>query len=408
MGVEEKINSAEDTFKFLEENKVTFVNFWFPDILGQLKSFSVHINEMKSALEEGMGFDGSSIDGFVRIEESDLVARPIPSTLKLVPYQPQNSDKVASVFCGIYNPDGSRFEGDSLFVLERQLDRMNDLGFDHFYVGPELEFFLLKNKEPVKKPEQMSERLLDSGGYFGVADDAGVSVRRDIILACSKMGIQVEYSHHEVAPSQHEIDLRFKDALEMAMDVMAYRKLTKVIAEQHGVYLTFMPKPIYGENGSGMHVHQSLFAGEKNAFFDSKDKYNLSKIAKHYIAGILKHASEITAITNQWVNSYQRLVPGYEAPTELSWARGNRSTAVRIPMYKPGKEEATRIFKKAASKGGKANKGKTILTKEKIDFYKSKILQAKPETYGWISRAQKSLGLSHTQVRRIYNKYLRD
>lgn len=335
----QKVLTNEDVLENLKENNVTFVNIWFPDVLGVLKSFSIHVNEVQGALEEGMGFDGSSIEGFVRIEESDLVAKPIASTFRLLPYRPQEENKVGSMFCEIYNPDGSRFVGDSLYVLEKQLDRMNSLGFDHFYVGPELEFFLLEDS----KSGNVQNKLLDKGGYFGVADDAGVEVRREIILACTSMGIEVEYSHHEVAHSQHEIDLRYTDALTMAMDAMAYRKLAKEIARQNNCYATFMPKPIFAMNGSGMHVHQSLFKGNENAFFDPKDEYHLSTVAKQYIAGILKHAPEIAAVTNQWVNSYQRLIPGYEAPTELSWAQRNRSTAVRIPMYKPGKEVATRV-----------------------------------------------------------------
>ena len=334
-----KYETKDDVIEFLDKNNVTFINLWFPDILGQLKRFSINKKEMKEALEEGMGFDGSSIEGFVRIEESDLIAKPIPSTLTLLPYRPQEEDAVAGMFCEIYYPDGTRFDGDSFFVLEKQLDRMKRLGFDHFYVGPELEFFLLKDNLPV----DVSEKLLDHCGYFGVADDAGVHIRRDIILAVTKMGIDIEYSHHEVAPSQHEIDLNYKDALDMAMSATLYRRVTKEIAKKHDVYATFMPKPVFGENGSGMHVHQSLFKEGKNAFYDKEDKYHLSDIAKHYIAGILKHAPEFTAVTNQWVNSYQRIVPGYEAPTELSWARRNRSTSIRVPMYKPGKEKATRI-----------------------------------------------------------------
>ncbi len=339
MSSSEVIQTNEDVFEYLKDHEITFINLWFTDVLGQLKSFNIRESEIEGALNEGMGFDGSSIEGFVRIEESDLVVKPIPSTLKSLPYRPQDEDRVAGMFCEIRNPDGSRFEADSFLVLERQLERMKKLGFDHYYVGPELEFFLFKDN----RPGDMSGKILDHGNYFGVADDAGVNVRREIILACSKAGIQVEYSHHEVAPSQHEIDLRYGDALEMARNITFYRKLAKEIAKQHDSYLTFMPKPIYGENGNGMHVHQSLFKGEHNAFFDPDDEHHLSKISKHYIAGILRHAPEIAAITNQWVNSYQRLVPGYEAPTELSWARRNRSCAVRVPMYKPGKENATRI-----------------------------------------------------------------
>lgn len=330
-----EIQTEEDVLKAAEQQDVTFINLWFPDVLGQLKSFNIHRDELETALYEGMGFDGSSIEGFMRIEESDLIARPDPNTYRELPYRPRDGNRVASMFCKIYKPNGRRFEGDSLWALERQQKRAEKLGFDHCYMGPELEFFLVESKDV--------PNLLDGGGYFGVADDAGRDVRREIILNCQEMGIRVEYSHHEVAPSQHEIDLRYKDALEMAMDAMTYRVVVKEIAGQQGFHATFMPKPVYGENGSGMHVHQSLFRGDKNSFFDKRGKFNLSRVAQHYIAGILRHAPEMAAVTNQWVNSYQRLVPGYEAPTELSWARRNRSTAVRVPMYKPKKEQATRV-----------------------------------------------------------------
>lgn len=246
MSSSEVIQTKEDVVKFLKDHRDSFVNLWFTDVLGQLKSFNIWESEVECALVEGMGIDGSSIEGFARIEESDLVVKPIPSTIRLLPYRPQDENRVAAMFCEIFHPDGSRFEGDSLLVLERQLERMKKLGFDHYYVGPELEFFLFTDN----RPGDMSEKILDRGNYFGVADDAGVNIRREIILACSQAGIQLEYSHHEVAPSQHEIDLRYRDALEMAMSATFYRKLAKEIAQQHDAYLTFMPKPIYSENGN--------------------------------------------------------------------------------------------------------------------------------------------------------------
>ena len=331
--------TAETAVKFLEQNRVSFVNLWFPDVLGRLNSMSINIDDVAEALEMGVGFDGSSIEGFVRIEESDLVAKPIPSTVRLLAYRPKEEHAVAVMICEIYNPDGSRFLGDSLYALERQLTRMGQLGFDQFYVGPELEFFLLTDK----RPGEVADKLLDNGRYFGLADDAGKEVRRDIVLACRNMRIRYELSHHEVAASQHEIDLRYDDAYEMSFQSMIYRHLVKEIAQQHGVYATFMPKPVFGINGNGMHVHQSLFRDDKNAFFDETDEYGLSQVAKRYVAGILQHAPEFVAVTNQWVNSYQRLVPGYEAPTELSWARRNRSTAVRVPNYQRGNERSVRI-----------------------------------------------------------------
>jgi glutamine synthetase len=239
------------------------------------------------------------------------------------------------MFCDILRPGGEPFEGDPRFVLKRNLARAAEMGYT-YYVGPELEFFYFKSAE--------SPEPLDQGGYFDlIPPDVASDLRRDTVLILDEMGIEVEYSHHEVAPSQHEIDLRYTDALTMADNVMTYRVVVKQVAQKHGVYATFMPKPIFGVNGSGMHVHQSLFKGERNAFFDKKGEYNLSKIAKYYLAGLLKHGPEITAVTSQWVNSYKRLVPGYEAPVYLSWARRNRSDLIRIPEYQPGRENATRV-----------------------------------------------------------------
>lgn len=326
--------TQKDVWKIVKERDVKFIRLWFTDILGQLKSFAITDDELEGAFNEGMGFDGSSIKGFARIDESDMLAWPDPVTFQLVPWRPKEK-AVARMFCDILNPDGSPYEGDPRYVLKRNLERLKEMGYI-FYVGPELEYFYFKSD---KNPE-----TLDEGGYFDLTTlDAAGDMRRETVLTLDAMGIKVEYSHHEVAPSQHEIDLRFEDALTMADHVMTYRIVVKEIANQYGVYATFMPKPIFGVNGSGMHTHQSLFKGDRNAFFDAGDQYHLSEIAKGYIAGVLNHSREITAITNQWVNSYKRLVPGYEAPVYLAWARRNRSTLVRVPMYKPGKEKATRI-----------------------------------------------------------------
>jgi glutamine synthetase len=240
------------------------------------------------------------------------------------------------MFADIYEPDGTPYKGDPRWALKRTLKKAQDLGYT-FYVGPELEYFYFKSSEGVPQ-------FLDKGGYFDLTPlDVATELRRETILTLEAMGIHVEYSHHEVAPSQHEIDLRYTDALTMADNAMTYRLVVKEIALKHGVYATFMPKPVFGQNGSGMHTHQSLFKGNKNAFFDPKDEFHLSKTAKSYMAGVLKHSKEITSITSQWVNSYKRLVPGYEAPVYISWARRNRSALVRVPMYKPGKEKATRM-----------------------------------------------------------------
>lgn len=326
--------TREDVLKIVKEKNVSFVQYWFTDVLGMLKSFAVTPTELDVGMSEGMGFDGSSIEGFARIEESDMVAMPDPSTFQLLPWRPGDRP-VARMFCDIVNPDSTPYEGDPRYVLKRLLSKIEKKGYT-FYVGPELEYFYFKSKD---KPEG-----IDMGGYFDSRPlDLASDLRRETIFALQDMGIQVEYSHHEVAPSQHEIDLRYDDALSMADKTMTYRIVVKEIARQQGYYATFMPKPIFGENGSGMHVHQSLFLGKKNLFFDGSDKYHLSKMAKGYIAGIMKHAKEIIPVTNQWVNSYKRLVPGYEAPVYISWARRNRSAMIRVPMYKPGKETATRI-----------------------------------------------------------------
>jgi glutamine synthetase len=333
--------AAEYVLKTSKEHDVKFVRLWFTDILGMLKSFAITVEELEGALQEGMGFDGSSIEGFARIDESDMVAMPDPDTFCFLPWRPREHRAVTRMFCDILRPGGEPFDGDPRYVLKRNLKRAADLGYT-YYVGPELEYFYFK-QDP-NDPTTPTTQVLDKGGYFDLTPrDAAVDMRKDTVLQLEEMGIGVEYSHHEVAHSQHEIDMRYTDALTMADNVMTYRLVVKEVALQHGCYATFMPKPVFGINGSGMHVHQSLFKGERNAFFDTSDSYHLSKVAKGYIAGLLKHAPEITAVCNQWVNSYKRLVPGYEAPVYQSWARRNRADLVRVPEYKPGKEKATRI-----------------------------------------------------------------
>ena len=318
-----------------KESNVKFVQLWFTDILGFLKSFTIPVEELEGAIEEGVGFDGSSIEGFVRIDESDMIAMPDPSTFKLLPWRPKEQGAEARMFCDIYTPSKEPFEGDPRYVLKKNLKKAADLGYT-YYTGPELEFFYFRDNK-INEP-------LDAGGYFDMdPHDAATNLRRDAILALEEMGIAIDKSHHEVAYSQHEIDMQYSDALTMADNVMTYRLVVKQVAIEHGFHATFMPKPVFGINGSGMHVHQSLFKGKRNAFFDASDKYHLSKIAKHYIAGLLRHAPEITLACNQWVNSYKRLVPGYEAPVYLSWARRNRSDLIRVPEYRPGRENATRI-----------------------------------------------------------------
>jgi len=335
MNIKDRAEAKEYVLKTAKEQDVKFIRLWFTDILGFLKSFAITFGELETALESGMGFDGSSIEGFARIDESDMVALPDPTTFQILPWRPREHQGVARMFCDVYWPGGQPFEGDPRYVLKRNLKRAADMGYT-FYTGPELEYFYFRDSE--------TTQFLDRGGYFDLTPpDIATDLRRETILILEEMGIGVEYSHHEVAPSQHEIDLHYTDALTMADNVMTYRLAVKQVAQQHGVYATFMPKPVSNINGSGMHVHMSLFKGDRNAFFDKNASHHLSKMAEHFAAGLLKHAPEITSVTNQWVNSYKRLLLGYEAPVYISWARRNRADLVRIPEYQPGKENATRI-----------------------------------------------------------------
>jgi len=330
--------SKEEVLALVRDNDIQFVRLWFTDILGQLKSFAIGIDELEDALAGGMGFDGSSITGFNRIEESDMIAMPDPDTFAVLPWRPKER-AVARMFCDVLVPGGQPYEGDPRFVMRRALERGRAMGFDDYFIGPELEFFYFKQAELNGGPPE----VLDRGGYFDLTTlDAASDLRRETVLALEQLGIGVEYSHHEVGPSQHEIDMRFADGLRMADNAMTYRITVKEIAMKYGIYATFMPKPLFGENGSGMHTHQSLFRAGRNAFFDPEDEFHLSPVAKSFIAGQLRHAREISALFAQWVNSYKRLVPGYEAPVYIAWSRRNRSALVRVPVYHPGKEQATR------------------------------------------------------------------
>ena len=331
--------TKDDVMSTVEEENIKFIRLWFTDIMGVLKSFAITKEELEGALENGMGFDGSSIAGYQDIEESDMIAMPDTSTLRILPWRPKEN-ATARMFVDVLTPDRKPYEGDPRYVLKRNLKRAEEMGLT-MYVGPELEYFYFKNSQ---EPE-----VLDKGGYFDLTPlDLATDYRRETVFALEKMGIRVEYSHHEVAPSQHEIDLRYIDALTMADNVMTYRLVVKEIAQQFGVYATFMPKPIFGENGSGMHIHQSLFKGDKNSFFNADDEFSLSDLAKGYIAGQLRHSREICSVFAQSVNSYKRLVPGFEAPVYIAWARRNRSALIRVPMYQPGKELATRMEYRAA------------------------------------------------------------
>jgi glutamine synthetase len=331
---DDRQKATENVIKITRDRDIKLISLWFTDILGFLKSLDITPGELEAVLADGAGFDGSSIEGFARIDESDMIALPDPATFQILPWSlPQYP--VARMFCDILRPEGDPFEGDPRYVLKRNLQRATKQGYT-FNVGPELEYFYFKNAEGTV--------TLDEGGYFDLAPpDIASDLRLETVLTLEQMGIDVQYSHHEVATSQHEIDLRYSDALTMADNIMTARLVIKEIAQRHNIYATFMPKPIFGVNGSGMHVHQSLFKGGRNTFFDNNSPYYLSKTARQYVAGLLKHAPEITSVVSQWVNSYKRLVSGYEAPVYLSWARRNRSDMIRVPEYKPGKETSTRI-----------------------------------------------------------------
>ncbi len=330
------LKTVDDVMTFVREHDITSIRLWFTDILGFLKTFEITPNELEGAFEEGMGFDGSSIHGYQRIQESDMVAVPIPSTAQFIPFQIGPS-RCIRMYAEVRNPDGSPYAGDPRNILRTQLERLEGYGFSHMNIGPEAEYFYFRDAD--------STKILDQAGYFDlVPTDVGDDLREATVFALEAMGIQVEYTHHEVAPSQHEIDLKYDRALEMADKLQTYKWLVKEIARRNGVHATFMPKPLEGENGSGMHTHLSIFRDEKqNAFYSKSDPHHLSDVAKPFLAGVLEHARSMCLLTNQWYNSYKRLVPGYEAPVYIAWAERNRSALVRIPLYKPGKEVATRI-----------------------------------------------------------------
>jgi len=319
--------------KQIADQNVRHIQLWFTDILGNLKMVEIPEPQLGSVMESGAPFDGSSITGYAEIEESDIVAMPDWTTFRLLPWS-QNQEKTAFVFCDILNREYEPYEGDPRWVLRRQLKRAADMGLT-FYVGPELEYFYFKSAEaPV---------VVDEGGYFSVLPaDLGNDLRKQTVRTLERLGIQVEASHHEVAPSQHEIDPHYDEALKMADNVMIARLVTKEVAAHNGVHATFMPKPLHGVNGSGMHTHQSLFRGSTNAFFSEKDGDHLSEIARGFIAGQLKHARAMCPVLNQWVNSFKRLVPGYEAPVYISWAHRNRTALIRVPLYIKGKESSLR------------------------------------------------------------------
>jgi glutamine synthetase len=330
-------SQQEHVLAVVEERDVRLVQLWFTDVLGTPKSFSITPAELEDALAEGMIFDGSAIDGFSRVHESDVLARPDAGTFQVLPWR-SSELAVARLFCDILNLDGTPFEGCPRHVLRRALETARRKGFG-FQAAPELEWFYFASARLAGGLEP-----LDNGSYFELTvADVADELRKSTVLTLEEMGMPVEYAQHEDAPSQHEIDLRHTDALTMADTVMTARLVVKEIAQRHGVHATFMPKPLEGVQGSGMHTHFSLFEGDSNAFFDPGDAQGLSRTAKGFIAGLLAHAPAITAVTNQWVNSYKRLVHGYEAPVHVSWARNNRSALVRVPVTRRGRPGSTRI-----------------------------------------------------------------
>lgn len=331
--------SIEFVMRAAQERQVKFVQLWFTDILGLLKSVAIITEELEGALEEGITFDGGAIEGFARQDESDMIALPDANTFSLLPFAGSDG-AVARMFCDIVAPGGVPSETDPRFILKRQLKVAADMGYT-FYVGPEVEFFYFK-QPPEGAP--LRPEPLDKGNYFDLtAMDVATPLRRKTALTLEKMEIGVESSHHEGAPSQHEIDLRYTDALTMADNLMTFRLVVKEVAAESGCFATFMPKPTAGDNGSGMHINMSLFRGGKNAFYDKKDPEQLSLVARQFIAGLLRHARELTLFTNQWVNSYKRLVPGFEAPTRVTWAMRNRADLIRVPSLKPGRETGRRV-----------------------------------------------------------------
>lgn len=330
---------SDYVMRTVEERGIRFIRLWFTDVLGFLKSVSISPAELEIAFEEGMTFDGSSIDGYARVQEADMLARPDPTTFAVLPWRTEQ--QVARMFCDISMPDGEPFEGDPRTVLKRNLEKASEMGYT-FFAAPELEFFYFADAGP-------EPHVLDYGGYFDLTPlDVAQEYRRKTINALEQLGIPIEHSHHEVAPSQHEIIARYTDALTMADNIMTSRLTVKEVALQSGIYATFMPKPLEAHDGSGMHLHLSLFEGDTNAFHEPGTQGGLSKVGEAFIAGLLRHAAEMTAVTNQWVNSYKRLISGFDAPVYMSWARNNQSALVRVPIVKKGKPSSVRVEYRAA------------------------------------------------------------
>jgi len=357
--------TKEEILKMAKELDVKFVRLQFVDILGTIKNVAITVEQLPAALDGEIMFDGSSIEGFTRIQESDMYLRPDYDTFSTFPWRPKEG-AVARLMCDIYTPDGEPFAGCPRSTLKKVIEEAKEMGYE-MYAGPEPEFFLFERDEK-GKPTTITH---DKGGYFDLSPiDLGENARRDIVLALEAMGFEVEASHHEVAPGQHEIDFKYTNVLRTADNIATFKFVTKAIALQHGLHATFMPKPIFGENGSGMHTHQSLFKDGENAFFDPSDELGLSEIAYYYIGGILKHAPALAAITNPTINSYKRLVPGYEAPVYISWSARNRSALVRVPA---ARGKATRIELRNPDPSCNPYLAMAVMLKAGLDGIKNKI-----------------------------------
>lgn len=363
--------TKEQIFQMAKDENVKYIRLMFTDLMGMIKNVEIPVAQLEKALENKCMFDGSSIEGFVRIEESDMNLYPDLSTWTIFPWTAEKG-KVAALICDIYMPDGSPFAGDPRSNLRRVLKEMNDMGYDNFNLGPEPEFFLFKLSE---KGEPTLE-LNDNGGYFDFAPtDMGENCRRDIVLELEEMGFEVEASHHEVAPGQHEIDFKYADALTACDQIQTFKLTVKTIARKHGLHATFMPKPIFGINGSGMHCNVSLFKNGKNAFYDENDELGLSQDARYFIAGVLKHVQDFTAITNPLVNSYKRLVPGYEAPCYVAWSAQNRSPLIRIPA---ARGMSTRVEVRSVDPAANPYLAMAVILKAGLDGIKNKLQAPAP------------------------------
>ena len=356
-----------------KKDDVKFVNLWFTDFFGTVKSTTITVEGLENSLEKGTWFDGSSIQGFARIHESDMILKPDPDTYAVLPWRPKQK-AVARFICDVNRPDGKSFEGDPRHILKKTIEEAKGMGFV-YKTGPELEFFLFKmNGEPTLKPVTH-----DAAGYFDYTRDLASDVRRNIVFALEEMGLEIEMSHHECSAGQHEIDFKYADALKTADNTITLKAATKAIAHGMGLHASFMPKPVFGINGSGMHTNQSLFSEDgNNMFFDPNDKYHLSDTAKHFIAGQLKHVKSMSAVISPTVNSYKRLVPGYEAPVYICWASINRSSLIRIPKFSPGREKSTRVELRCPDPSCNPYLAFAVMLKAGLDGIKNKIPLSKP------------------------------